>query len=597
MNIKKGVEKFISSNSIKTSYIAYIIFFTLVVSVLLISIIWGVWNFAFKDDYTEDYISSVNTTYEDKIYIVLNHLNNFTLNLSTNQNLYLSILDKNIDEAEKERQIRKELEMFLANTSTIVGVEINTPSNNYTYFKDNVNVPEGIGDVSEKLDKRKLYIDKNCVTDGNKRYLRIGKKLFNFYSGYMVGDIILYVEEEILNALYSSEFDGEDNMFIVVEDFVISHLDKSRIGTEIKTKDDILEISDITKENENKFLINTYSIDKSFLQNDVKMICAVSREKVLKPLKSLISKVYILVLLFMVFSIVLAIKLSQSLTRELSELTKRMEDFKNNMFKEKIFKRKKSKINEVERLEDSFEKMLGEIKHLIAVNEDNSEKRRIAELNALQAQINPHFLYNVLDVISWLAKMEEQQLIEKMVTALSKFYRLGLHNGENEIPIADEIEHVKNYAFLQKVRFPDLFVLDIDIEEKLLSTPIIKIVLQPLVENSIKHGFAKMSSGGVIKISAHNQGNGYIEFTVSDNGCGMEFNPLTGERECVGYGVRSVNERLIMAYGKECGLRYSSSDEGGTKVSFRIKTILCSVPKRKDDNNKEIGGASSGIQD
>ena len=574
MNIKKYMREFINNNSIKTSYIAYIVLSTVIMCLFLLIVMWSVWYFAFRDDYTENYISSVNTMYEDKIYSTLNHLNNFTVNLSTNQNLYLYILDKNIDESEKKKRIRDELEAFLRNTTTIVGVEINTELNRYSYFKDNVNIKECDNDISGKLDKRKLYIDKTCVVDGDKRYFLIGKKLSNFYSGYMVGEIILYVKEDVLNTFYSSDVIGEDSMFITVDDVVISHSDKTCIGNKIRSRDDILKNADVTKKDENKFLIDTYSIDRSFVQNEVKMVCVVSRERVLRSMRSLINKVYVLIFLFMIFSVLLAIKLSHTLTRDLAELMGRMEDFKENMFKGKIFKRRKGKVNEIERLETSFEKMLGEIKVLIAANEENSEKRRIAELNALQAQINPHFLYNVLDVISWLAKMEEQELIDKMVTALSKFYRMGLHNGENEILVRDEIEHVRNYAFLQKVRFPDLFFLELDIEEAVLDARIIKIVLQPLVENSIKHGFCKMTKGGIVKITGKLLDDGYLEFTVSDNGCGLNLDPLSEEAQAQGYGVRNVNERLIMAYGKECGLKYSASDLGGTQVSFKIKQYI-----------------------
>lgn len=571
MNIRKRMKEFIKSNSIKTSYIAYIVLSTVIMSIFLLAIVCSAWYFAFRDDYTENYISSVNTVYENKIYTTLNHLNNFTFNLSTNQNLYLYILDRDIGESEKEKQVREELETFLRNTSTIVGVEIKTASNKYSYFKDNVNISECDDNIYGNLDKRKLYIDKTCMVDGDKRYFRIGKKLSNFYNGYMAGDIILYVEEEVLNTLYSRDVAVEDSVFITVDGVIISHIDKSRIGKEVRSQKDILNNSTVKEKDQNKFLINTYSIDKNFLQNDVKMVCVVSRERVLKSLRSLISKIYVLVFLFMIFSGLLAVKLSQTLTRDLIELTGRMEDFKTNMFREKIFKRRKGKVNEIQRLEASFEKMLGEIKLLIATNEENSEKRRIAELNALQAQINPHFLYNVLDVISWLAKMEEQELIDKMVTALSKFYRMGLHNGENEIPVRDEIEHVKNYAFLQKVRFPDLFFLDLDVDEAVLDAKIIKIVLQPLVENAIKHGFCRITKGGVVKITGRALEDGYLEFTVSDNGCGLKLDPLSRDNQTQGYGVRNVNERLIMAYGRECGLKYSSSESGGTQVSFKIK--------------------------
>lgn len=574
MKIKNHMKNFIRNNSIKTSYITYVVFFTVIMCVFLLSAIWSVWYLAFRDDYAKSYTDSANTIYESRVYTVLNHLNNFTLNLSTNQDLYLAILDKDISGEEKNRLVSEELETSLRNTDTIVGVEINTAERKYGYFKDEVDISPHTPDIKEKLGKRKLYIDRNCIIGNGKRYFRIGKKLSNFYSGYMVGDIILYVEEEVLSGLYIGSLSDGDDVFITVDDMVISHSDKSQIGKEIKDREDILKSLKINKNDEKKFLINTYAIDKRFLQNDVEMTCVLLRERVIQSVWKLIRKVYVLIFLFVLLSIMIAIRLSQSLTRELRELMKRMGDFKNNMFKDKLFKRNKSKVNEIKQLEDSFEKMLGELKLLIAANEENSEKRRIAELNALQAQINPHFLYNVLDVISWLAKMENQELIEKMVTALSNFYRMGLHNGQNEIPIRDEIEHVKNYVFLQKVRFPDSFHVEFDVDESMMDMKIVKIVLQPLVENSIKHGFRKMPKGGIIKVKGRIIDNNYCEFTVFDNGCGISMSPLgSRENESRGYGVKNVNERLIMAYGKECGLIYRSAEPRGTIVSFKIKAV------------------------
>ena len=162
---------------------------------------------------------------------------------------------------------------------------------------------------------------------------------------------------------------------------------------------------------------------------------------------------------------------------------------------------------------------------------------------------------------------------------------MGLHNGQNEIPIRDEIEHVKNYVFLQKVRFPDSFHVEFDIDEKMLDSKIIKIVLQPLVENSIKHAFRKMTKGGIVKIQGRIIDEKYGEFVVTDNGCGIKSDPLcVTEKESRGYGVKNVNERLVMAYGKECGLKYSNAEPTGTTVSFKVKSFFDSSASREEVN-------------
>ena len=134
MKIKEYIKNYIRTNSIKTTYITYVVFFTVVMSVFLLSGVWAVWSFAFRDNYTRSYVDSANATYENRLYMVVNHLNNFSLNLSTNQELYLAILNKDLSDEERDNLVKKELKSVLYNTSTIAGVEIQTDEKNYCYF-------------------------------------------------------------------------------------------------------------------------------------------------------------------------------------------------------------------------------------------------------------------------------------------------------------------------------------------------------------------------------------------------------------------------------------------------------------------------------
>ena len=567
--IKKYISNFVKMRSIKNVYVTCLVTFTVIPCLILVGTVYSLSLSTIKNEYTHNYVSTLNTGYENRLNTALSHLNNFMLNLSTHQDLYLIILDDTLNEAQKSERIKKELEKILHNTHTIVGVTIKTENGQYDYLNEEIKVNCKEIDFSQKLAKSKLYIDKNRLTDGEDYYFRVGKKLFNYYNGYMVGDVIVYVSEKLFGTEVDSQ-NGSDNFFITVGDTIIWHKEKSEIGRTINGEEDVFAYLKIPNADKNKFFINSHIVGNTFLINDIKMVSAVSHEEVLKNMREFVARMCLLLAAFMITLFLVALRISRSLTHNIRELVIRMEDFKKNMFKNNLFKRKR-KINEIARLEASFEKMLGEIRTLIVTNEENSEKRRIAELNALQSQINPHFLYNVLDTISWLAKMEKQELIEKMVTSLSVFYRMSLHNGENEIPLFDELEHVKNFLFLQEVRFPDVFRVEFDVDEEIMNSSIIKIVLQPLVENSIKHGFKSISSGGIIKITGKRDDGGYISFSVSDNGCGTNINPLQAEEnEDRGYGVKNVNERLIMAYGKECGLKYNSALGEGCTVSFKI---------------------------
>ena len=210
---------------------------------------------------------------------------------------------------------------------------------------------------------------------------------------------------------------------------------------------------------------------------------------------------------------------------------------------------------------------------LIERNNIEKEKQRRAELAALQAQINPHFIYNALDAIAWYAKIEKQSYLADMVYELATFFRISLHKGENIIKVSEEISHVESYIAIEQMRFPGVFEVEYKIQEDLLDEKMIKIILQPIVENSIKHGFDNMDSGGKINITGYKNENGDIIFEIEDNGHGMDFNPLYVEKSKRGYGIRNVNERIRLEYGEEYGLSYNSIPGEGTIVKVKLKKI------------------------
>ncbi len=198
------------------------------------------------------------------------------------------------------------------------------------------------------------------------------------------------------------------------------------------------------------------------------------------------------------------------------------------------------------------------------------------ELRALQAQINPHFLYNTLDLIYWKSIQHRVPEISQVVEALSKFYKLSLSKGEASIPIRDELEHVKAYVQIQNMRFEDGITLIVDVPELLLEQHIIKIVLQPIVENAILHGiFEKEEERGTITI--HGELNGrVITLQITDDGVGMSEEQVAGlltgslQPKRSGYGLKNINERLRIHYGEAYGLSFESNPGAGTTVIVKI---------------------------
>jgi two-component system sensor histidine kinase YesM len=224
--------------------------------------------------------------------------------------------------------------------------------------------------------------------------------------------------------------------------------------------------------------------------------------------------------------------------------------------------------------------MIQKINHLVNQVYHADLQTKEAEFRALQAQINPHFLYNTLDSIHWLALTRGDETISKMVTALSKLFRYTLSRNDGLITIREEIEHVRNYITIQEFRFKDRFKVWIDVDERLLPCKIVKLVVQPLVENAIVHGIERLTDGGLIALRVYEH-NETIYIDVSDNGPGADLNQMQELLErgnqsglpARGYGVQNVHQRIKLAFGNDYGLNYEQILNGGTRVTIKIPKL------------------------
>jgi len=199
-------------------------------------------------------------------------------------------------------------------------------------------------------------------------------------------------------------------------------------------------------------------------------------------------------------------------------------------------------------------------------------KKRKAELAVLQAQINPHFLYNTLESINWMALSAKQKNISRMVLLLSNFMRLSLNKGKNVYTIRKEVEHLRTYIEIQQIRHKNKFQVIEDIDENILDYYTIKLILQPIIENCIVHGFKNTMQTGTIEIYGGFDGEDIL-FTIRDNGCGMDDNTLKcifDKSDSKGYGIKNVNERIKLYFGEKYGLEIESSPGKGTTVKIRI---------------------------
>jgi two-component system sensor histidine kinase YesM len=246
-------------------------------------------------------------------------------------------------------------------------------------------------------------------------------------------------------------------------------------------------------------------------------------------------------------------------------------------------------VDEITELGMSFNIMIGKIKELLDSKIKEQENLKKAELRALQAQINPHFLYNTLDTIIWMAESKKTDQVVKIVSALSNFFRISLSKGMDWITIGEELERIRSYLTIQKMRYRDILDYKIEVEESVSDNTILKLILQPLVENALYHGIKNKRQGGTISVRARRKGKEEVLLEVEDNGIGFTPEKLAQLRAELeddsgdiklesGFGIGNVNKRIRLYYGKPYGLSIQSEYATGTCVTLVIPAKMETAP-------------------
>ncbi|MGG6312681.1 sensor histidine kinase [Paenibacillus macerans] len=316
----------------------------------------------------------------------------------------------------------------------------------------------------------------------------------------------------------------------------------------------------------------------------------------------------------LVLTLGLSLLLSLKLTEPIQNLGRQMKKMETGDFDVRV---EITGVNEIGRLARTFNLMAAKIKQLVGQLVREQEEKRISELKALQAQIQPHFLYNTLDSIVWMAEMGKSAEVVKMTSALSKLLRASIGSGEELVPLRTELAQAENYLTIQMIRYRGQFTYSIDVDPELLDCLTIKLVMQPLVENAIYHGLRRKADPGHIAISGRRTASG-IELGVRDDGLGMppeqierlssmlrqpseaarattafsspgamrpETQPGRGTglaRGCGGLGLVNVSHRVQLHFGRGYGLKVDSELDEGT-------TVVVSIPELNERSDADAG--------
>lgn len=288
---------------------------------------------------------------------------------------------------------------------------------------------------------------------------------------------------------------------------------------------------------------------------------------------------FVLGLALLVSVLPISLMASRIISRPLTKLHASMNRFKEGDFSQQV---QVSGNDEIADVSETFNTMVRDIKDLIDRNYVMVLREKESELNALQAQINPHFLYNALDSLYWQASDNGQEDLAEDILSLSELFRLVLSSGQSEITVRQEISLISHYLRIQKMRFSQKLDYSVTVAEELMDYPISKLILQPFVENAIVHGLERLDSWGCVQVRGEMQG-GMMHFIIEDNGTGMPMEKVEeilfadeddryANQRIGHYAIRNVKERMSLRYGDEATLDIQSTVGIGTRVSIHIPT-------------------------
>lgn len=344
-------------------------------------------------------------------------------------------------------------------------------------------------------------------------------------------------------------------------------------GTEGKSRLSLKKLKEKMADQEKGKRSNYLIVSADAGVDDWQVIAYQPQKMMAREVQTLVVLILGIIAICIVTSVVASKAFSRFVVRDIKRLRDNMQAVEEGNMELMVTSDAKDEVGSLIR---GFGSMLGEINRLIHEVYESKLTQRKSEMTALQAQINPHFLYNSLSLINWKALEAGQQDISKITLALSSFYRTSLNRGKNVLTIEKEIENMKSYLEIQLCMHDNDFDVIMDIDEEILQYQTLNLLLQPLVENAIDHGIDLKEDGrGYIKIIGRKDDSN-IYLTVEDNGVGIEPELLSSilEFKTKGYGVRNVNQRIQLYYGEEYCLKIESKAGKGTRCTINIPQVL-----------------------
>lgn len=571
--------------SLRFKLIATLITMILIPTILFSFLLFNWVKNIISEKYSESALQSICENTKN-IDFILNDINEFSNLILTNRD-FANLLNKKNDPYTS--QIENFLRDFFASRDNIEGLYVYSGQNMYMIGSNKVVKRNDDDDWFKELLKTQGEVkwintrnEKIKIMAGafNKYYFSIGRKIIDLNSLKELGVLIIDINENILEKSYNDiTKQGDISAFICDQKGnIISHPDKSKIGRNISG--DQLYEQILNGESDNgKFSYKSGKRDELILYSTCqvtgwKLIQIIPKSYLYNEIDNIKNIVIAIGSIYIFISIIIAMFLSVKFTGPMRRLMKKMKLAEDGNLDVQIAITNK---DEVGQLGISFNNMIMKIKSLIEKIVDEERVKKEIELEALHAQINPHFLYNTLNSIKWMAKIQGANNISRTVTALIKLLRVSISLSNEMILLEDEIEYVKSYVLIQKVRFNESFEVTYSIEEDCRKCNVPKLILQPIVENSIIYGCQENIEKYLdIEIKANYDGDMLI-IQVTDNGPGIEDNILEKifslEKDVNKFskvGLNNINQRIKLYFGEEYGIKINTEAGKGTCVNLLL---------------------------
>ncbi len=531
----------------------------------------------------EQYMKDILLETGNNIAVKLSEVESLSFQIVSNSAIHDSLKDSNNgftneqDRIYAERTIDSQLRSMVSSVSGIAAIQV-LSNNGTSYYINPASIPLKALDLKE-TDKKILESGRGSIywfnTDSSTQTIAMGRTINSVTNQERIGYALIYIRESSLIQIFNdTELFKNGEVFIVgSKGNIISCMDKEQLGR----NNEFTNLEELNNIQPGKFGIskiggrNYYFTYRGIQGTNWRMISFIPTVEYEKEIIWLRNWIAFIIILCCLLSVAFSVAISRGVSKPVQDLSKMMRKIGDGDFS--VYSTYESK-DEIGVLSLHFNEMVGQVKRLIRKAYQEELLKQKAELKSLQMQINPHFLYNSLESINWMARIRGIPEIGKMVKSLANLMRASI-SGNDFITVEEEMKNINNYLIIQRFRYGDKINVEMDIDSRLNRFEIPKLILQPIVENAIVHGIENKVSDGKINISGRIC-EGKIILQVTDDGLGISQNRmkniLTEQNNCVHeerhthIGLKNVDRRIRMYYGEEYGVQIQSKEGCGTTV-------------------------------